>query len=313
MTAAVDPVLRSAVSAAVDGRVGRPARRWYRPLAGVFGDLLACDAMATVCLRAMSLVPDRAHVPSVAAAYVVPTLIEDALEELCAVLGQEGRRDGGLVHGILAKLARDLPAVGIGRAGAASCQAVIVPQLSTLAAGSWLVEDEPPPGLFRRRTGLPPLDHRLLAFAGGKDFLAASLAGSADRLARGRPADGRTALLGRLAGEFLGELRLLREQCAGLATRPAALTGPAAGALSERYGLVVTAAAVLGVWEGQEGDDPFLADPGWAVLALSRLGRRLGRPLPEVPDGCVTGVLDELLQRHRAGRGLDLDGIELTL
>ncbi|MER7394178.1 acyl-CoA dehydrogenase [Streptomyces sp. NPDC000151] len=309
--AAVDPVLRCAVRAATEGRAGRPARRWHRPLAGVFSDLLACDAMVTVCLRAASVLPDRAHVPTVAAAYVVPLLLQDALEELCAVLRPDGRRDGGLVHKILAKLVRDLPAVGIGRAGAASCQAVIVPQLSTLATGSWLVEEEPPPDVFRGRADLPPLDHRLLTFAGGKDFLAASLVGAADRLSRVRSAGGRNALLGRLAEAFLGELRLLREQCAALSD--VALSGPAAGALSDRYGLVATAAAVLGVWEGQEGDDPFLADPGWAVVALSRLGRRLGRTVPDVPDDCVTEVLDELLRRHRAGRGLDLDGMELAL
>ncbi|WP_407550955.1 acyl-CoA dehydrogenase family protein [Streptomyces sp. Pv4-95] len=313
-TAAVDPVLRSAVRAATEGRVGPPARRWHRPLAGAFSDLLACDAMATVCLRAMSLLPGRAHVPAVAATYVIPTLLEDALEELCAVLGPGGRRDGGLAHGILAKLGRDLPAAGIGRVGAASCQAVIVPQLSTLAAGSWLAEEEPPPALFRDRADLPPLDHRLLPFAGGRDFLAASLAGSADRLTRGRSAGGRTALLGRLAEEFLGELRVLREQCAALPARSGgALSRPAAAALCDRYALVVTAAAVLGVWEAQEGDAPFLADPDWAVLALSRLGRRLGLRAPDVPDDCVGGVLDELLRRERAGHGLDLDGVPLSL
>ncbi|TJZ52119.1 acyl-CoA dehydrogenase [Streptomyces piniterrae] len=313
--AAVDPVLRAAVRAATEGRTGPPARRWHRPLAGVFTDLLACDAMATVCLRATSLLPDRAHVPAVAATYVVPTLLADALEELSTLLGAPGGRAGDLSHGTLAKLVRDLPAAGLGPAGAAACQAVIVPQLRALATRSWFAEAEPPPGLFRALAELPPLDHSLLTFAEGGDFLAASLAGSAERLARARSAGGPIALLGRLADAFLGELRLLREQCAALPGRfGAALSGPAASALSDRYGLVVTAAAVLGVWEGQEqeGDAPFLADPGWAVLALSRLGRRLGIAVPDVPADCVAGVVDELLRRHRTGRGLDLDGIELA-
>ncbi len=314
VTAAVDPVLRSAVRDATDGRAAPPARRWHRPLAGVFTDLLTCDAMATACLRAASLLPDRAHVPTVSAAYVIPTLLEDALEELSAVLGSAGRRGGDLLHGMLAKLVRDLPAAGLGRAGAAACQAVIVPQLRTLATRAWFSEEEPPPGLFREHACLPPLNHQLLAFAGGTDFLAAYLAGSAERLARARSAGGRIGLLGRLAEEFLSELHELREQCSVLPERfTAAMTGPAAGALSDRYGLVVTAAAVLGTWEGQEGEQPFLADPGWAVLALSRLGRRLGIAVPDVPEDCVTDVLDELLRRHRAGRGLDLDGIELAL
>ncbi|NUS16886.1 MAG: acyl-CoA dehydrogenase [Streptomyces sp.] len=312
-TAALDPVLRAAVHTATDGRTGPPARRWHRPLAGVFTDLLVCDALATVCLRAVGLLPDQAHAPTVAATYTVPALLTDALEELSAVLGTHGGGDD-LLHGILAKLVRDLPAAGLGRDGAAACQAVILPQLGTLAQQSWLVEEEPPAELFRGRADLPPLDHGALAFAGGGDFLAAALTGAAERLGRSRRIGGRIALLADLAEGFLTELRLLREQCALLPGQfGGALSGPAACALSDRYGLLVAAAAVLAVWEGQEGDDPFLADPGWVVLALSRLGRRLAIALPDVPGDCVTGVLDELLRRHRTGRSFDLDVVELAL
>ncbi|MGW3124515.1 acyl-CoA dehydrogenase [Streptomyces sp. NPDC001107] len=311
-TAALDPVLRAAVHLATDGRTGGPARRWHRPLAGVFTDLLLCDTLATVCLRAVGLLPDRAHAPTVAATYTVPLLLTDALEELSAVLATHGG-GGDLLPGILAKLVRDLPAAGLGRDGAAACQAVIVPQLGPLARQSWLVEEEPPAELFRRHADLPPLDHGALAFAGGGDFLAAALTAAAERLGRSRRLGGRTALLADLAEGFLAELRRLREQCALLPGQFGdALSGPAACALSDRYGLLAAAAAVLALWQGQEGDDPFLADPGWAVLALSRLGRRLALALPDVPGDCVTGVLEELLRRHRTGRGLDLDAAELT-
>ncbi|MFG2463699.1 acyl-CoA dehydrogenase [Streptomyces sp. NPDC048523] len=312
-TAALDPVLRAAVHTATDGRTGPPARRWHRPLAGVFTDLLVCDALATVCLRAVGLLPDRAHAPTVAATYTVPVLLTDALEELSAVLGTHG---GGsdVVHGILAKLVRDLPAAGLGRDGAAACQAVILPQLSALARQSWLVEQEPPAELFRARGDPPPLDHGALAFAGGGDFLAAALTAAAERLGRSRRAGGSIALLAELAEGFLTELHLLREQCALLPGQFGdALSGPAACALSDRYGLLAAAGAVLALWEGQEGDDPFLADPGWVVLALSRLGRRLGIELPDLPGNCVTGVLDELLRRHHSGRSFDLDVVDLAL
>lgn len=311
-TAALDPVLRAAVHTATDGRTGPPARRWHRPLAGVFTDLLVCDALATVCLRAVGLLPDRAHAPTVAATYTVPALLTDALEELSGVLGTHSR-GGDLLHGILAKLVRDLPAAGLGRDGAAACQAVLVPQLGALAQQSWLVEEEPPAELFRTRADLPPLDHGALAFAGGGDFLAAALTGAAERLGRSRRAGGRIALLAQLAEAFLAELRLLREQCALLPGQFGdALSGPAACALSDRYGLLAAAAAVLALWEGQDGDDPFLADPGWVLLALSRLGRRLALALPDIPGDCATGVLEELLRRHHEGRGLDLDAVALT-
>ncbi|MFF4361126.1 acyl-CoA dehydrogenase [Streptomyces sp. NPDC001604] len=311
-TAALDPVLRAAVHRATEGRTGPPARRWHRPLAGVFTDLLVCDALATVCLRAVGLLPDRAHAPTVAATYTVPALLTDALEELSALLGTHS--GGGLLPGILAKLVRDLPAAGLGRDGAAACQAVIVPQLGALAQQSWLVEEEPGAELFCPRADLPPLDHGALAFAGGGDFLAAALTGTAERLGRARRAGGRIALLAQLAEAFLTELRQLREQCALLPGQfGEALSGPAACALSDRYGLIAAAAAVLAVWEGQDGDDPFLADPGWVLLALSRLGRRLALALPDLPATCTTGVLDELLRRHLEGRGLDLDAAALTL
>ncbi|MFJ7081896.1 acyl-CoA dehydrogenase [Streptomyces griseus] len=311
--AAVDPVLRSAVSAATVNSTASPARRRHRTLAGVFADLLACDALAQACLRAASLVPERAHVPTVAATYVISALLGDALEELSVVIGSADRPGGGLPRGLLAKLTRDLPAAGLGRAGAAACQAVIVPQLRTLATRSWFVEPEPPQGLFGNGAGLPALDHRSLTFAGDADFLAAHLAGSAERIAGARAADGRTALLGRLANGFLGELRLLREQCRALpGPFGTAVSGPWAAALSDRYGLVVTAAAVLGTWEAEEDGASYLSHPDWAVLALSRLAHRAGIEVPNPPQDCVTGVLDELLRRHRGGQAFDLDGAELT-
>ncbi|MFJ3659049.1 acyl-CoA dehydrogenase [Streptomyces sp. NPDC090119] len=310
MTAGVDPVLRHAVGAATRGRSGPPARRWHRPLAGVFADLLVCDALTTVCLRAAGALPDRADVPTVAATYTVPALLTDALEELSSVLAAHSRPGDALLHAVLGKLVRDLPTAGLGRDGAAACQAVIVNQLGALAKRSWFLEEEPPAALFRPDGRLPPLDHRALAFAGGGDFLAAALSGTTGRLARPRRAGGRSALLARMADLFLAEFLGLRDQCALLPDR-SALSGPAAHALADRYGLLAAASAVLAVREGQEGHDAFLADPAWAVLALSRLGHRLGLPLPEVPKDCVTDVLDELLLRQRTGRGLDLGGIEL--
>ena len=71
---------------------------------------------------------------------------------------------------------------------------------------------------------------------------------------------------------------------------------------------IFIAAAVLGVWEAQDGTDAFLAEPAWAVLALSRLARRLGLTAPAPPESCVTQVLDELARRGRGDRDCALDG-----
>ncbi|MFB6713735.1 MULTISPECIES: acyl-CoA dehydrogenase family protein [unclassified Streptomyces] len=313
VTAAADTVLHSAVRAATTGRSGPVARRWHKPLTGVFADLLACDSMATVVLRALSLLPDRAHVFAAAVKYVVPDLLRENLEELATVLGARGYEHDSPEYGALGKLVRDLPIAGLGHAGTASCQAVIVPQLRGLAERSWFTEEEPPPELFCQGAELPLLDYRLLGIAGGGDFMAASLVGSAARLASSRGLGGQITALAELAEGFVTELRALREQCRRLpAYGTTTLADPAVCALSDRYSLIVAAAAVLGVWEGQDGRDPFLADSSWAVLALSRLGERLGIPAPELPDGCLAQVLDELVRRYRTGRSCDLDGITLA-
>ncbi|MFF3540094.1 acyl-CoA dehydrogenase family protein [Streptomyces sp. NPDC002466] len=312
VTAAADTVLHSAVRAATTGR-STIARRWHKPLTGVFADLLACDSMATVVLRALSLLPDRAHVFAAAVKYVVPDLLRENLEELSTVLGARGYEHDNPEYGALDKLVRDLPVAGLGHAGTASCQSVIVPQLRGLAERSWFAEEEPPPELFRRSAELPALDYRALGIAGGGDFMAASLVGSAARLAASRGLGGQIAALAELAEGFVTELRALREECRRLpAYGTTALADPAVCVLSDRYSLIVAAAAVLGVWEGQDGLDPFLADPAWAVLALSRLGERLGMHVPDLPDGCSAQVLDELVRRYRTGRSCDLDAIALA-
>ncbi|WP_327726230.1 acyl-CoA dehydrogenase [Streptomyces sp. NBC_00487] len=313
LTAAAGTVLHSAVRAATDGRSGPVARRWGKPLTGVFADLLACDSMATVALRALGLLPEAAHLFAAAVKYVVPDLLREDLEELATVLGARGYEHGSPHYGALDKLLRDLPVAGLGHAGTAACQAVIVPQLRTLAESSWFIEEEPPPALFRERAELPPLDYRLLGIAGGGDFMAASLLGSAARLAPARRAGGQITALAALAEVFVTELRALREACRRLPGYGSpALADPAVCVLGDRYSLIVGAAAVLGIWEGQDGSDPFLSDPAWAVLALSRIGQRLGVPVPDLPDGCAARVLEELLRRYRTGLSCDLDATLLA-
>ncbi|MFH9015571.1 acyl-CoA dehydrogenase [Streptomyces sp. NPDC017943] len=312
VTAAADTVLHSAVRAATTSRSGPVARRWHKPLTGVFADLLACDAMASVALRALSLLPERAHVFAAAVKYVVPDLLRENLEELAAVLGGRGYQHHSPEYGALDKLVRDLPVAGLGHAGTASCQSVIVPQLRSLAETAWFTEEEPPPELFRTGAELPALDYRLLGIAGGGDFMAASLLHSAARLAPARGVGGHITALAALAEAFTAELRALRQMCLRLPRHGPGLSEPAALVLSDRYSLIVAAAAVLGIWEGQDGSDPFLADAAWAVLALSRIGARLGIPVPDLPDGCTQQVLNELIRRYRAGLGCDLAATPLA-
>ncbi|MGY0490674.1 acyl-CoA dehydrogenase [Streptomyces sp. WG-D5] len=309
VTATAGTVLHSAVRAATEGRAGRVAKRWHRPLAGVFADLLACDATATVVLRALSLLPASAHLFAAAVKYVVPDLLRENLEELATVLGARGYDRSTPEYGALDKLVRDLPVAGLGHAGSASCLSVLVPQLRGLAERSWFAEPEPPTELFAADAQLPHLDYRLLGIAGGGDFMAASLVASAERLAPLRDLGGHIGALAALAEAYADELRALREACRHIPAAASALTDPAVVRLADRYARVVGAAAVLGVWESQDGSDPFLAEPAWAVLALTRTGQRLGIPVPDLPEGVQDQVLDELLRRHREGLSHDLDAL----
>ncbi|MCX4993183.1 MULTISPECIES: acyl-CoA dehydrogenase [unclassified Streptomyces] len=307
LVAGVDSALRLAVRAAVTGRTtGQPARRHQPVLAGVFADLLACDAMAVTALRTLSLLPDSAHLAAAAVKLATQDVLRENLEELATVLGAHGY-DRGPLYGGFQKLGRDLPVAGLGHAGSAACQAVLVPRLRALARTSWFRTPEPAPALYLPTAAVPDLDYRRLSLTGGDDVLTATLIGAARRLGPQRTAGPQRAALADLADTFVQEMRTLREQCGHL---PEAvhdtLADPRACTLLDRYVLVLAAAACLGVWEGHHHTGTFLAQPAWAVLALSRIGRRLGLPVPEPPHGVVQSVLEEVLLRFARSRSFDV-------
>ncbi|WP_107482059.1 acyl-CoA dehydrogenase family protein [Streptomyces sp. JHA26] len=313
VVACVDGVLRQAVRAATENRPGgQPARRWHKALAGVFADLLACDAMAVTGLRALSLAPRDAYVPAAAVKYTMPDLLREDLDEMAAVLGARGY-DRGPHYGGFQKLARDLPVAGLGHSGTALCQAVIVPQLSTLARTVWFRGAEPPAQLFAPGAPLPAFDHRRLAHSGTGDLLSATLVAVAGRLDGASGRDPLHTALARLARTFVEELRVLRARCAALPGADGAAFDPQACVLADRYALVLAAAACLGVWENRAAaGDGFLADPAWAVVALGRLARRLGAPVPDVPAEAQASVLAEVLKRCRTGHSYDLYATQLA-
>lgn len=312
LVAAVDSVLRHAVRASAENRpAGVPGRRWHRVLAGVFADLLACDSMAVTGLRALGMLPDSAHLLAAAVKYTMPDLLREDLEELATALGARGY-DRGPLYGGFRKLVRDLPVAGLGHAGTAACQAVLVPQLRTLARTAWFRTPEPPSLLFQPHTPAPPFDYRRLTVAGTGDPLVAALDGAADRLAAHRGAGPVWTALADLAETFVQEVRTLSEECRELPEDQALFTDPTACVLADRYALVLAAAATLGVRQGQDGSGTFLDDPSWAVLALSRIGRRLGVPVPELPDGVTDTVVAEVMGRYRDGRSFDLYAAQLA-
>lgn len=135
-----------------------------------------------------------------------------------------------------------------------------------------------------------------------------------------------------------GELRELRKEFAAIEPGDrAALVSSYSFGLADRYALLLTAAACLGVWRaqlhGDDGDggrdgggrdgggdgggggaraDAFLADPAWVTAALHRLCHRLGLHLPPPPEEAGRRVVAEVLARLHGRRSYDLYGTALA-
>jgi alkylation response protein AidB-like acyl-CoA dehydrogenase len=308
-----DTALRTAVSFALDRKLYHrsvleiPHAR--ATVVGAFSDLLISDCLALTATRAVHLVPEATSVYAAAVKYLLPKLLTDTAYDLSIVLGANFYvRDGA--YGAFQKHVRDLPMISLGHAGTAACQATIIPQLPRLARTAWFSGKPAPEGLFRVRDGLPPLDPARLVLVAGSDALIASLDGAAEAIAgaagsrAGEYADALTAL----AAALEDELRSLQSECRDMSPKDrTVLASPKAYAIADRYTLLLAGAACLGVWRHQEPqDDPFLASPAWLAAALTRLVKRLGHPLPKLPDGWEDQLLDEVLNRYHEGRSYDL-------
>ncbi|MET7275733.1 acyl-CoA dehydrogenase [Streptomyces flaveolus] len=319
----MDSALRYAVRAVSESRRGLTLRgRRGRVLAGVFADLLACDSLAVTGLRLLDLAPEHALVPSAAVKYAVSALLHEDLDELAAVLGARGY-DRGPTYGGFQKLVRDLPVAGLGHAGTADTQAVLVPHLRTLAhaARNGGNGQEAPGALFTPGVGRSALDFRRLDAEprdphNGCDGLLAALPAAAARLDGTRDRGPRWAALADLARAFAAEVHSLAERCATLLGRPdTGALAPAAYVLVDRYCLLLAAASCLGVRENADPGTPdggLLAEPDWALIALTRFGRRLGLDVPDLPDGITQELAARLVDRYRDGRSFDLYGMRLA-
>ncbi|MER5638805.1 acyl-CoA dehydrogenase family protein [Kitasatospora sp. NPDC002227] len=296
-----ETALRTALGYAVDSpaRNGQPlgdARR-RDAVAWAFADLLAADCLFTTAVRALHLLPGRSSLLSAAAKYVGPQLMVDGLQDLSAVLGAETFCTWG-PYGMFGKAQRDLRLVHSTYPGTPCCLATIVPQLPTA-----VVAGAVPEALFRPGAPLPELVFDALAPAADADPLGGEILAAAEEFAdRAEP-------LGPLAAALAAELAALREGAAEL--------GPDSGtrgyALGERFALLQTAAACLGVWRhwARHGEDAFLADPGWLLLVLARLLGRLEHPVrPKLTESAEL-VAAEALDRFHGVRSFDLRGIRL--
>ncbi|NUK74084.1 acyl-CoA dehydrogenase [Streptomyces lunaelactis] len=308
-----DTALRTAVGFALDRKLYHrsvleiPHAR--ATIVGAFTDLLISDGLALAATRAVHLVPEATSVYAAAVKYLLPKLLTETAYDLSIVLGANFYVRNG-AYGAFQKHVRDLPMISLGHAGTAACQATIIPQLPRLARTAWFTGKGAPEGLFRIRDGLPPLDPARLVLVAGSDALIASLEGAAESIAgtEGRRAGEYTEALTTLAAALEDELRSLQAECRDMAPKDrTVLASPKAYAIADRYTLLLAGAACLGVWRHQDpDDDPFLASPAWLAAALTRLVKRLGHPLPKLPDGWENKLLNEVLNRYHEARSYDL-------
>lgn len=287
-------------------------RQWQPVLAADFADLLACESLTAVALRAADLTAGGTPALTAAAGYVVPQLVGQVLDDLELVLNEAGFGPDTAERRVLAELAADRVATGADPAAAADGQARLIRALPSLA--------DPAGGAFRAGEGHEHLASRELFRLGQTGTaltgtrvgalstadVAAALPGAAARLSERTDDDPALAALTRVARRLATEQRTLR-----LPYPAAGHTGPAdpvARALADRQALLLLAAAVLGVGQEAEG---FLGRPHWALLTLARVTRRLGAPLPEPAVDPAGDVWAELAERTRQGVDCDVYGSEL--
>lgn len=312
---ALRATLRFPTAGARAGR-RRDGRQVRTIVNGAFTDLLTADCLALVATRALHLFPERCDVLAAVAKYLVPKLLNESMHSLSVVLGgafHTSQGPGALVR----KQLRDLDTVSFGHVGSAVCQTVIVPYLPLLAAGGRPSGGKtsggrpsgatPPSALFRPADAVPALDPVRLAHFGGDDGLwwyATRILGDPE----GGAGHGLPEFLGPQLRQLGGEMDgALRDFAALGSSVPDARSFP----LSERYALLLAAAACAGVWRNAEPDG-FLADPGWLLAAFDRVLRRLGLPAPPLPADVEERLFAEVRRRADEGTAFDLYAAELA-
>lgn len=323
LVAAAGTCLRAAVRAVADGAAGDPAARQRQaPLAAAFADLLACESLLSVGLRASALPQGCGPAVRAAAGYVVPIVVGDVLGELDLVLRDCGADAGGPQRGTLAKLVADLPRAGAGGSDIAARQVELVRELPALAAAFTRRGDAAGSGALLRLGEDMPV-RSMPPAPGSDDTLVAALTAARTRLARAAAVgagagsgagagdaqdDPAGAALARVAGRLLSEQRALLR--ASRAAEEADPRDPAVRAVADRQAFLLLAGAVLGVQgAADDGRGLFLGGPHWALLATLRITERLGIA-PEGPGGPATvgaqrRIWAELDARDR--RGVDCD------
>ncbi|MFG2134407.1 acyl-CoA dehydrogenase [Streptomyces sp. NPDC048751] len=305
-----DTALRAAVRAAQEREFGGPAgdASARSAIAGTFADLLIADCLSLTASRSVHLLPDQCDVLTAVTKYIVPKIVGEALYDLSAVMGDAFHAEKGH-NAVFRKHLRDLSTITFGHVSSAICQSVIAPYLPALAPGAPAAAPTPA-DLFRLEVPLPAMDGERLARFGGGDGLLDYLDQAAERLPDALTGQDHAGLVRELVAGLCAEAAEIRREAGRLSGSDSGfLLDTHSFPLSERYALVLAASACVGVWlNAGAGPDAFLTDPAWLALALHRLLRRVGRSVPALPRAVEGQLCDEVLERVRQPRSLDLPG-----
>ncbi|WP_330335557.1 hypothetical protein OHS33_38400 (plasmid) [Streptomyces sp. NBC_00536] len=308
LIATTGTVLRAAVRMVAErGRTEPAIRQWRGPLAAAFAELLACESLVAVGLRASALPQGSGRAVRAAVGYVTAQVVGGVLDEVDLVLGECGRPAGSLERLMVAKLATDVSRAGSGPADVSAYQTDVVRELPSLALAFERRADTTGAVLFRLGEAMPA--RSVPPAPEGDDTLVGVLTGAAARLSTAvAGGEAVTAALARVAGRLVSEQRALHGPC--LAAAHAGRADPAVRALADRQAMLLLAGAVLGVQGAAAGRVPFLGGEHWSLLAASRIAARLGIG-PGGPAGpaeieAQQRVWAELDGRDRLGVDCDL-------
>ncbi|WP_162238252.1 acyl-CoA dehydrogenase [Agromyces sp. Leaf222] len=267
-------------------------------LAGAMADLWLADAMSAVVVRALHLAPAECLVLTAASKYLVPQLLQSAMQDLSVLFGSTFYARVA-PYDVVEKFVRDLAVVPIGHAGSTACLLTILPNLPAWVRRSRRTTATDA-DLFELGAPLGELDFgRLSLGAGASDPLGAALTDPTVRAAFGGDSvearDARDAL-DRLAAE----LDRLRAEASEIS--PSLLGAdapPEAFALAHRLTLLFAAGAWAGACAAAPTDS-VLADEVVRAAVLSRIEARLaGRVPPLAPETVehLVGIADDLVDR----------------
>jgi alkylation response protein AidB-like acyl-CoA dehydrogenase len=319
---AADQALRLTL-AITRGRERHTRRRPYdqpmirRVIGECYADLLAMEALSQVAARSVHLVPGELSVTSAAVKYLVPTVVDDIVTRLGALLGARSYLVEHSPHGLFEKVERDHRIVGVFDGNTMVNLYGLVSQFRALGRNYPAVPgSEPPAGLFDLTAPVPParLDRLSLVARHGSGILG-TLPAHVRALDEAALANPLLAGAAALAGQARQTAAVLHS---GLPRGPLTVTttSPETFDTARHHTLLMAAAACLGVWRHSPAVNRRWPDGLWIEAALRRLLTRLEpngtAPAarqnggPDHDDDLFERVAQHLVMQYRSGEVFSL-------